>query len=137
MTLTIDQKTYSQLLVEASPKVIETESEYERALSIVERLTFNQNRTPEETEIHKLFVTLVEAYEIEHYSMDEPSPHEILRHILSASNTSQADLIGVLGSERVVTEIVSGERSIDQTQAKILADRFKVSPKLFVASEVI
>lgn len=136
MTLTINSKVYGELLVEAIPKVIETELEYERALAIVEKLTFNHSRTPEETAIHRLFVTLVEAYEAEHYLIKEPSPHEVLHHILSVSNTQQADLIGILGSDHVVSQIISGERAIDKVQAKILADLFKVSPSLFISPEV-
>ena len=77
MTLTFSPEVYNDLLVEVTPKVIETESEYERTLAIVERLTFNRNRTPEETELHKLLVMLVETYESEHYPIPECSPDEI------------------------------------------------------------
>ena len=56
MTLTIDTTAYNNLLSEISPRVIESETEYERALSIVERLTFNKSKTPEEAEVYKLLV---------------------------------------------------------------------------------
>ena len=36
----------------------ESEEEYDRALKIAEKLTFAKNRTPEETALHKLLVTL-------------------------------------------------------------------------------
>lgn len=132
MTLTFNPAVYSELLLEATPKVIETELEYERTLGIVEKLTFNPNRTPEETAIHRLLVILVEAYEVEQYPMSESAPDEILRHIMEASGTRQADLVGILGSSGVVSEIVNGKRSISKTQAKILAELFKVSPSLFI-----
>jgi HTH-type transcriptional regulator/antitoxin HigA len=132
MTLTFNPAVYSELLLEATPKVIETELEYERTLGIVEKLTFNPNRTPEETAIHRLLVILVEAYEVEQYPMPESAPDEILRHIMEASGTRQTDLVGVLGSSGVVSEIVNGKRSISKTQAKILAELFKVSPSLFI-----
>ena len=133
MTLTFNPVTYSDLLVEVTPKVIETESEYEHTLAIVERLTFNRNRTPEETALHKLLVMLVEAYESEYYPIPECSPDEILRHIMEASETCQADLVGILGSSEGVADIVSGKRAISKAQAKILAEQFKVSPSLFVS----
>jgi HTH-type transcriptional regulator/antitoxin HigA len=132
MTLTFDPTVYGDLLVEVTPKVIETESEYERTLAIVEKLTFNRNRTPEETALHKLLVMLVEAYEAEHYQIPAASPDEILRHIMEASGTRQADLVGFLGSSGVVSEIVNGNRAISKAQAKILAELFKVSPSLFI-----
>lgn len=132
MTLTIDPVAYNSLLIEVTPKIIESEMEYERTLSIAEKLTFNQNRTPEETAIYRLLVTLVEVYEAENYAIPEPSPDEILRHILEASGTHPEDLIGAVGSSRVVSEILSGKRKISETQAEILAQRFKVSSSLFI-----
>ncbi|WP_414518778.1 helix-turn-helix domain-containing protein [Nostoc sp. PCC 9305] len=132
MTLTFDQAAYSSLLAEVAPKVIETEEEYDRALAVAERLTFCQNRTPEEQALHKLIVTLIQAYEAQNYPMDESAPHEILQHIMEVSNTRQADLVGIIGSSGVVSEVVNGKRSISKAQAKALGDYFKVIPSLFI-----
>jgi HTH-type transcriptional regulator / antitoxin HigA len=132
MTLTFDKTLYSNLLSEIAPKIIETEDEYESALSITERLTFQKDRSPEETALYKLLVTLIESYEIEHYALDESQPHEILQHIMESSDTRQADLVGVVGSSGVVSEIVNGKRSISKAQAKALGEYFKVLPSLFI-----
>ena len=94
MTLTFDQAAYRNLLAEVAPKVIETEQEYDRVLAVAERLTFAKNRTPEERALHKLLVTLIEAYEAQNYPMDQSAPHEILQHILESSGTRQADESG-------------------------------------------
>lgn len=103
MNCAFDQVTYSSLLAEVAPKVIETEEEYGRALAVAERLTFCKNRTPEEKALHKLIVMLIEAYEKEFYLMDESAPHEILQHIMEVSNTRQADLVNIIGSSGVVS----------------------------------
>jgi HTH-type transcriptional regulator/antitoxin HigA len=132
MTLTFNTAVYSDLLAEVTPKVIENELEYERTLAIVEKLTFNQNRTLEENAIYKLLVMLIEAYETENYPISEASPDAVLRHIMESSGTRQADLVGIIGSSGVVSEIVNGKREISKTQAKILAELFKVSPSLFI-----
>jgi rRNA pseudouridine-1189 N-methylase Emg1 (Nep1/Mra1 family) len=69
MTTTINHRNYIDLLdrVEIVPKVIETESEYDRFLTVVEGLlSKRQNRTPEETALLVLLVKLVEDYEREH-----------------------------------------------------------------------
>ncbi len=68
MTLTFDRTAYGDLLLEVTPKVIESESEYEQTPVAVEALTVNQNRTPEETTLYKLLVMLVEAYSVSHSS---------------------------------------------------------------------
>ncbi|MDJ0688615.1 MAG: hypothetical protein QNJ41_08900 [Xenococcaceae cyanobacterium MO_188.B32] len=44
----------------------------------------------------------------------------------------QADLVGVIGSSGVVSEVVNGKRSISKAQAKALREYFKVSPSLFI-----
>ena len=132
MTLTFDKSVYCKLLTEIVPKIIETEEEYDYALSVVERLMFQKHRIPEEQAVYKLLVTLVEAYETEHYSMDESTPHEVLQHIMESSATRQADLVGVIGSSGVVSEVVNGKRSISKTQAKALGEYFKVLPSLFI-----
>ena len=108
-----------------------TEEEYDRLIVIAERLAFKRNRTPEECTLYKLLVMLIEAYEVQNYLIDQAAPHEILQHILESSGTCQADLVGVIGSSDVISEIVNGDRLISKVQAKILGDYFKVSPTLF------
>jgi len=132
MTLVFNRVAYSDLLSQVTPKIIETEAEYGKMLTEVEALAFNQNRTAEETALYKLLVLLVEAYETENYSMQEVSPTEALNHILEASETTAADLVGLIGSKYVVTDILEGNKAITKGQAKILSDRFKVSPSLFM-----
>ncbi len=132
MTNTFNQAVYSNLLAEIAPKVIETESEYERALGLAEQLTFAKTKTPEEQALYKLLVTLIETYETQNYPMDVSTPHDILQHVMEASGTRQADLVGIIGSSGVVSEVVNGKRSISKAQAKALGDYFKVSPSLFI-----
>jgi HTH-type transcriptional regulator / antitoxin HigA len=133
MILTFDPVTYSQLLAEAYPQVIKTEEEYDRALAIVEPLHFKQSLTPEEDVLYDLLVMLIRVYEEEHYAMPSSPPHEMLQFIMESSGTRQADLVELgLGSSGVVSEVVNGKRAISKAQAKILADRFKVSPSLFI-----
>jgi HTH-type transcriptional regulator/antitoxin HigA len=131
MTLTFDRSAYTDLLSQVTPKVIETEVEYEQTLAVVESLAFNQNRTAEQTALYKLLVLLVESYEAEYYPMPDASPVEVLNHILEASDTKPVDLVGLIGSSSVVSEILNGTRAISKVEAKILSDRFKVSPSLF------
>ncbi|MCU0535843.1 MAG: hypothetical protein MUD14_18300 [Hydrococcus sp. Prado102] len=95
--------------------------DYDRALALAEEIA-----------LHKLLVTLIEAYEAENYPMDESAPHEILQHIMEASGTRQADLVNVIGSSGVVSEVVNGKRSISKAQAKALGNYFNVSPSLFI-----
>lgn len=132
MTLTFDETTYSNLLAQASPKVIETEVEYERILVLTEQLHFTKTRTVEEQVLYKLLVTLVELYESKHYPITELKPCEILQQMMEASGTRQVDLVGIVGFSGVVSQIINGKRAISKAQAKILGERFKVSPSVFL-----
>ena len=132
MTLAFDRASYSNLLAEVAPRAIETEEEYDRLLAVAEGLTFAKNRTPEEKALYKLLVTLIEVYEVQNYPIDKSEPHEILQHIMEASGTRQADLVGIIGSSGVVSEVVNGKRAISKAQAKALGDYFQVSPSLFI-----
>lgn len=132
MILTFDGSTYSKLLAKIAPRAIETQEEYDRLLAVAERLTFAKNLTPEERALYKLLVTLIEVYETENYPMDKSEPHEILQHIMESRGTRQADLVGIIGSSGVVSEVVNGKRAISKAQAKALGDYFKISPSLFI-----
>jgi HTH-type transcriptional regulator/antitoxin HigA len=43
MSFIFNRAAYSDLLSQATPKIIETEAEYEKMLAEVEALAFNQN----------------------------------------------------------------------------------------------
>jgi HTH-type transcriptional regulator/antitoxin HigA len=135
MTLTFNQSQYVDLLTRYQPKVIVTEAEYKQALSVAEQFVFKKERTLEELALYELVVMLIENYETKHYPMDEwesHSPHEMLQYLLETSGRKQADLIGIIGSSGVVSEVVTGKRSVSKTQAKKLGELFKVSPSLFI-----
>jgi HTH-type transcriptional regulator / antitoxin HigA len=132
MTTTISRNDYPQLLVETVPRAIESEAEYDRALAIAERLTFQADKTPAEIQLLKLIVTLIEAYEGKNYPMENVAPHELLQNLMQEHNLRQADLVNLIGSRGVVSEVVNGKRKISKTQAKALGELFGVSPGLFI-----
>jgi HTH-type transcriptional regulator / antitoxin HigA len=123
---------YPQLLAEFVPQAIDSETEYDRALAIAERLTFKQDKTAAEIKLLKPIVVLIEDYETEYYPMDRVTPHELLQHLMESNNTRQADLVGLIGSRGVVLEVVNGKRAISKAQAKALGEFFDVSPGLFI-----
>ncbi len=134
MTQTINLKVYGQLVAEVTPKVIETEAEYEQFLAVAERLTFNKNQTPEESALYDLVTMLVETYEAQHYQIEKSSPVEVLLHIIESSGINLLDLAKVFGSSETLERILAGEELINITQADALADRFKLSPQIFLNS---
>ncbi|BAU63402.1 HTH transcriptional regulator [Stanieria sp. NIES-3757] len=132
MTLTINPSDYAQLLAKYQPKVIETEAENDRAIELAQELEHKANRSLEEDAILELLVTLIEKFEYENYPIPEGTPHSMLLHLMESNNIKQENLVGVIGSRGVVSEVVNGKRSISKAQAKALAEFFSVDVGLFL-----
>jgi HTH-type transcriptional regulator / antitoxin HigA len=133
MTLTFDPKTYADLLGQCQPKVIINDRENDKAIAIIEELSHRQNRIPEEDALLELRVTLVEKFEDEQYPMPVLSPLEMLQHLLEARGLIQEDLVGIIGSRDVVSEVMNGKRKISNAQASTLGEFFSVAPSVFVS----
>lgn len=133
MTLTFNPNKYKQLLAKYQPKIIKTEAENEEALLLIEELMHNSHRTPEEDELYQLLIILVEKFEQEYYHCGEESnPHSLLLFLMEQKGIKQNDLVGIIGSKGVVSEVVNGKRNISKTQAKALAEFFNVDVGLFI-----
>jgi HTH-type transcriptional regulator / antitoxin HigA len=134
MTLTFDRESYANLLKEFLPRPIRVADEYQRILAIVESLIHKENASPEEEQLLDLCIILVEKFELEQYpSQNLSTPHSRLLHLMEANDLRQEDLLNVFGSSTIADEVISGQRSINETQAQKLADRFNLPPKLFYA----
>ena len=121
-------------IYEILPFVIETEEQYDQALSITESLFFKRNRTKEEEQILDVWTFLIEMYEQKTFApSSESTPFSILKTLMESRELNQADLVrqGV-GSSGVVSEMINGKREISKQQAKKLAEIFKVSSELFI-----
>jgi len=79
----------------------------------------------------ELLTVLIEAYEEEHYQVRAASAVGVLAELMAANNLRQKDLAPLLGSESVVSEVLSGKRELNKQHIKNLSQRFKVSPALF------
>jgi HTH-type transcriptional regulator/antitoxin HigA len=133
MTLTFNSDYYKKLLSQYQPKIIRTEAENEEALALVEALMHKSARSPEEDELYELLITLIEQFEQNHYAPGQSStPHSLLSFLMEQRGIKQADLVGVIGSKGVVSEVVNGKREISKAQAKALGEFFQVESGLFI-----
>lgn len=133
MTRTLNPDVYASLLAQYRPKVIESEAENDLVIALAEELEHRPEPTPEESALLELLVTLIEQFETEHYPMPEGTPQSMLLHLMEARDLKQEDLVGVMGSRGVVSEVVHGKRSISKAQAKALAEFFGVDVGLFIS----
>jgi len=75
--------------------------------------------------------SLIEAYESQNYPDIEGDPINTLKTLMEEHGLKQSDLPEI-GSQGVVSEIISGKRQLNVRQLKLLSERFKVSPVVFV-----
>jgi HTH-type transcriptional regulator/antitoxin HigA len=121
------------LLADALPRVIETPAELERLTSEIEPLLDKgTRRTPEEEELCRLALKLIDDYQREHRLIPTLKPHELLQALLDESGKRQADLLSVFGSRSRISDAVNGRRAISKAQAKRLGELFHLSPAAFI-----
>ena len=75
---------------------------------------------------------LIEAHEEEHYSIRDASPVEVIRELMAANDLRQKDLVGIFGSESMVSLVLNGQRPLALAHIQALGRRFKVSPAAFI-----
>ncbi len=126
-------RSYGVLLATYQPQVIQSETDYHKALTALETLLDKgEMLTLEESAIANLLAALNEEQNLEPFDLETVAPHDILRHLMNAKDLKQADLVPLIGSRGLVSEIVNGKRAISKTQAKLLGSFFHVSPALFI-----
>ena len=92
--------------------------------------------TPAEEDLLELLVQLIELFEETHYAFPpemKGTPLSMLQFLMESNNLKQVDLIGVIGSKGVVSEVVNGKRGISKKMAIALSERFKVDAGLFLS----
>jgi HTH-type transcriptional regulator/antitoxin HigA len=112
---------------------IRNEREYDRAVKRLNEL-LDEIGTDEQHPLYGLLATLgtlLEAYEEQHHSIPASSGADMLHYFMDEHGLTQSDLREV-GSQGVVSEILSGKRELNVRQIRALAKRFHVSPAVFV-----
>jgi HTH-type transcriptional regulator/antitoxin HigA len=129
MTATaIDKYTLRDL---PAPKVITSEAQHKQYVSALLDLERRKRLTSEERSYAELLTVLIDSYEEERYPIRAASPVEVLQELVSANDLRQKDLAPLLGTESIVSEVLSGKRPLTRRHIEKLSARFNVSPAVF------
>lgn len=74
---------------------------------------------------------LIEDYEAEHHAIPEASGVQVLKFLMEQHGLKQSDLPEI-GSQGVVSEVLTGKRELNVRQIRALSERFAVSPATFI-----
>ncbi|TGN19094.1 helix-turn-helix domain-containing protein [Leptospira idonii] len=110
-----------------------TEKQYKKLLKILDLLIdeIGNNEKHPLAPLMETIGNLIEEYENDHFIQPNAEPLQVLRFLMDEHNFTQKDL-SELGSQGVVSEILSGKRELNVRQIKALAEKFKVSPSVFI-----
>ncbi len=112
--------------------LIKTEKDYQEAVNVLDHLLDEVGSD----EHHPLFNflevlgTLIEHYEADHVEIKEIAKKDVLKSLMEEHGLTQHDLPEI-GSQGVVSELLSGKRELNARQIKSLSKKFGVSPAVF------
>ena len=104
---------------------IKTEADYEAALNEIEGLMSAEADSPQGDRLDVL-VTLVEAYEREHYPVDFPDPIEAIKFRMEQQGLSVEDLVPVIGRKNRVNEVLARKRPLTLRMIEGLHEKFSI-----------
>lgn len=114
-----------------APRLITSARQYDEYVATLEKLESRGRLNSAEENFAELLTLLIEAYEEKHHPIRDASPVEVLRELMSTNGLKQKDLAAQLGTESVVSEILSGKRQLNKRQIEKLSKRFRISPAVF------
>lgn len=115
-------------------RTVENERHYRAMVGLMTRLVNEIG----DRESHPLMGLLdivtffVRDYEERNIEMPEAEPRVVLRFLMEQHGLRQSNLAEIFGSQSNVSEILNGKREINARQARALAERFSVSPAVFI-----
>jgi HTH-type transcriptional regulator / antitoxin HigA len=114
-------------------QAIRTEREYDKAVEYLNALVDEVGDHPKDPRYRSIetLSVLIEAYDREHHSLPDVSGVDVIRFLMEQHGLTQSDLPEI-GSQGIVSEILSGRRTLNVRQIKELAERFGVNPGAFL-----
>ena len=106
-------------------KPIHSETDYLESLARVDSLIDAKPGTPEGDELDVL-VTLVQAYEENHFKIDAPDPVEFIKNVMDFLGLDQSELASLLQSRPRASEILNRRRQLTLGQIRQITSAWKV-----------
>ena len=102
-------------------------------LSELEKMLHKPELTRAEREYSELLAVLIEDFEKKTYPLaSHADPIDVLKELMVAHDLRQKDLLDVFKHKTVVSEVLSGKRDLTVEHVRDLAQRFQISPEVFL-----
>jgi len=112
-----------------------TDAEYQNLVNTLDSLIdeVGNDEDHELTPVMETIGNLIENYEARVLRVSEATPIDALKYLINEHNLKQSDLKEI-GSQGVVSEILTGKRKLNIEQIKKLSTKFNVSPLVFISA---
>jgi HTH-type transcriptional regulator/antitoxin HigA len=104
---------------------IKSDTDYNETLKEIESLMMAETNSPEGDRLDVL-VTLVEAYERQHYPIDFPDPIEAIKFRMEQQGLTVEDLVPVIGRKNRVYEVLARKRPLTLRMIEGLHNSFSI-----------
>jgi HTH-type transcriptional regulator/antitoxin HigA len=113
-------------------KILKTEQDYKEAVYRLEELGDTPNFSTEQELINEfeLLAKLIEDYENENYPIEKGNPIEIIKLKMDYMELKQKDLIGVIGSRGVVSEVINKKRRLSKSMIRSLSKFLNINQEI-------
>ena len=131
-------KTYADLCSHFPLAPVQSDAQMRQANKMIDRLVnylSDEPNSSEAAEVSKylsVLSDLVSAYESKRFHFEKSESRDVLAYLMEANQLKQSDLEDEIGSQSVVSDILSGKRNLNIGHIKRLAERFKLSPAVFI-----
>jgi len=112
-------------------KLIRTEKEYDKALERL-NIIFDANPNTKQGQEAELLALLIEEYEEKVYSIDSPDPILAIRIRMEELEMKQKDLVGIIGSKSIVSEVLNKKRTLTVNMIRNLSAKLKIASKVLI-----
>ena len=112
---------------------LRTKKDYARASEMLDAIIdeIGEDEKHPLAELADALGVFIEKYEAEHVRVPEAKPDAVLKFLMQQYGLRQSNLPEI-GSQGVVSEVLTGKRDLNARQIKRLAKRFGVSPAVFI-----
>ena len=114
-------------------EIISSEKDYDRVVAFMEEVIkeIGKKKTHPLCGLLDILEMRIRVYDDTYHPMAEVTGLEMLKFLMTQHGLKQKDL-SEIGSQGVVSEILSGKRELNLHHIKLLSKRFKVPPIVFL-----
>jgi HTH-type transcriptional regulator/antitoxin HigA len=110
---------------------IRGEADYEAAVKELDLLWGAPSGTPQGDRFDVL-ATLIDAYESQHYPIDQPDPIEAIKFRMDQQGLTRKDLEGILGSRTRIAEVLNRRRGLSINMIRRLHENLGISAEVLI-----